>query len=88
MGEECINHLIKFVLERVIFGFDNPLTRKPSDGSVPAMAPALAAVRDSTSSSEDMDLSIYAMNASLKWRTDEDDNETILVFYHFRDAIE
>ena len=32
-------------------GPGNPLTRRPSDGSVPAMAPALAAVRDSTSSS-------------------------------------
>ena len=31
---------------------DNELTRNPSDGSVPAIAPALAAVKDSTSSIE------------------------------------
>jgi len=57
LGKECIHNLARFSAWRrqrksIIH------TRRPSEGSVPAMAPALAAVNDSTSSGQGMNFSV------------------------------
>lgn len=50
LGQKSVDHLRFRFSREVGKHHDGRQTLKPSDGSVPAIAPALAAVRDSTSS--------------------------------------
>lgn len=60
-------------------------TLSASEGSVPAIAPARAAVSDSTSSVDNVRMAIAERSIT---RTNENDHEGLLVLDHFHNATE
>jgi len=64
----------------------NAHTRNPSEGSVPAIAPARAAVKDSTSSTEMR--REQATMAMQEEQTNQHDNKRVFFLYHVCDTTE
>lgn len=62
-------------------------TRRASDGSVPAIAPARAAVKDSTSSGQHCQV-LDLLAAEFKVVTDQNNYKSFLVFHHIVDHAE